>query len=482
MQRKIKLNEDSFYVQVWIILLVDILALSLAVMLANFIRFGNPFEMGVYTSEIRTVFLALLFVYSAVYFIFNSHRQFFRRSNLAELKLVLMRTGWAFLLVLATLFVFQITAVFSRLAFVYAWFFSVVLIWIFRYVTKKIMRKVMENGHGSHFVVLAQRAEAAGIIKQLRAEDSAFAYQITGLILVDEETSKEGENIEGVPVIGNRESMYTSVMATAVDELFISLPPSSDEFVLEDVVENYESLGLVVNVNIKLPGLDLRKHRSIVRNFNGYNALSFAKSAQDTRMKFMKRTIDIIGALVGLALSSVIILLVAPLLLLESPGPLFFSQVRIGKNGRKFKLYKLRSMYRDAEERKKELMAQNEMQGLMFKITNDPRITKVGAFIRKTSIDELPQFWNVLKGDMSLIGTRPPTLDEYELYKMPYKRRLSIRPGITGMWQVSGRSKIKAFEDVLALDLEYIDKWSPMLELKIILKTFKVVVFGVGAH
>ena len=139
-------------------------------------------------------------------------------------------------------------------------------------------------------------------------------------------------------------------------------------------------------------------------------------------------------------------------------------------------------MYMDAEEQKKELMKQNEMDGLMFKMKEDPRITKVGKFIRKTSIDELPQFFNVLRGDMSLVGTRPPTVDEFERYEEHHKRRLSLRPGITGMWQVSGRSDIQNFEDVVRLDLEYIDNWSVWLDIKILFQTVLVVLLHRGAE
>lgn len=144
-------------------------------------------------------------------------------------------------------------------------------------------------------------------------------------------------------------------------------------------------------------------------------------------------------------------------------------------------MYKFRSMYIDAEERKKELMEQNEVQGLMFKMDKDPRITRVGNFIRKTSIDELPQFWNVLRGDMSLVGTRPPTVDEFEQYNIYYRRRLSITPGLTGMWQVSGRSDIRDFEDVVKLDLKYIDEWSLRQDVKILLQTVGVVLFRRGS-
>ena len=180
--------------------------------------------------------------------------------------------------------------------------------------------------------------------------------------------------------------------------------------------------------------------------------------------------------------NTLIILIVAIPLKIESPGPLIFKQQRVGKNGRIFNIYKLRSMYQDAEERKKALMEQNKMDGHMFKMDNDPRITKVGKFIRKTSIDELPQFWNVLKGDMSLVGTRPPTVDEFEKYESHHKRRLSMKPGITGKWQVSGRSDIQDFEEVVKLDCEYIDEWSPFLDIQILFKTVGVVLTHKGAE
>ena len=184
-----------------------------------------------------------------------------------------------------------------------------------------------------------------------------------------------------------------------------------------------------------------------------------------------------IGSLITILLSIVIV----PLIHLESPGPAIFKQVRIGRNGRRFQIYKFRTMYVDAEARKKELMKQNEMKGLMFKIKDDPRITKVGKFLRKTSLDEFPQFFNVLKGEMSLVGTRPPTEDEFLQYEERHKRRLSLKPGITGLWQVSGRNSIYDFEEVVNLDLEYIDKWSVWLDIRLLIQTVYVVVFRRGA-
>ena len=236
-------------------------------------------------------------------------------------------------------------------------------------------------------------------------------------------------------------------------------------------------MGATVHLNIEV----LEQFSNFSKSVNQLGSIpviTFANNVYDYRQLFIKRLMDIVGSIVGLAITGVIMIFLAPILKLESPGPLFFKQKRVGKNGRYFYIYKFRSMYVDAEERKKELMDKNKMDGLMFKMDNDPRITKVGRFIRKTSIDELPQFFNVLKGDMSLVGTRPPTVDEFKQYETYHKRRLSVKPGITGLWQVSGRNRITNFEDVVKLDLKYIDNWSIALDIKILFKTVAVVFKG----
>jgi len=196
----------------------------------------------------------------------------------------------------------------------------------------------------------------------------------------------------------------------------------------------------------------------------------------------LKRLMDIAGALVGCFICIIFGLIVAPLIFLEDPGPIIFKQKRVGRNGKFFYIYKFRSMYQDAEAKLQTLKDQNEMQGFMFKMKNDPRITKIGKILRKTSIDELPQFFNVLEGSMSLIGTRPPTVDEYNQYSAHHKRRISIKPGITGLWQVSGRSEITDFEEIVRLDCFYIDHWSITGDIKILLKTFAAVFTGKGSE
>lgn len=190
---------------------------------------------------------------------------------------------------------------------------------------------------------------------------------------------------------------------------------------------------------------------------------------------WMKRFIDIIGSLVGLLITAILFVPIVIAIKIDDPGPIFFSQIRCGWMGKHFRIWKFRSMCVDAEAKKAELEKQNQVKGAFFKIDNDPRITRVGKFLRRTSLDELPQFWNVLKGEMSLVGTRPPTPNEVERYDVPEWQRLDVKPGMTGEWQVNGRSSVRSFEDVIRLDLQYQKNWSLIYDLKLIFKTIAVV-------
>ncbi len=264
-----------------------------------------------------------------------------------------------------------------------------------------------------------------------------------------------------------------------VDEALFSIPT---ELALPDkMIKNFGIMG--ITIHIKLARVADDSSNQIVEKLEGYTVLSTSINMVSAGQLIFKRTMDICGGLVGMLLTGIIFIFVAPIIYIKSPGPIFFKQVRIGKNGKKFNIYKFRSMYMDAEERKKELMAQNDIKdGMMFKMDNDPRIIKgIGNFIRDYSLDEFPQFWNVLIGDMSLVGTRPPTVDEWEKYEMHHRSRLAFKPGLTGMWQVSGRSNITDFEEVVRLDTEYIKKWSPGLDIMILFKTVAVVLGKVGS-
>ncbi|MBD2543487.1 sugar transferase [Planktothricoides raciborskii] len=194
----------------------------------------------------------------------------------------------------------------------------------------------------------------------------------------------------------------------------------------------------------------------------------------------IKRFIDIVGALVGLTITAIILIPLAIAIQIDDPGPILYSQVRCGYKGRRFRVWKFRSMVVNADKLKH--VVENQAKGLIFKNTDDPRITKVGRFLRRTSLDEFPQFWNVLMGDMSLVGTRPPTLDEVSQYQPHHWRRLDVKPGITGEWQTHGRSSVKDFEEVVRMDLDYQHKWSVFYDIGLIVKTLVVVLNKDGAY
>ena len=231
-----------------------------------------------------------------------------------------------------------------------------------------------------------------------------------------------------------------------------------------------EAMGITVHMLLKL--YDLKLSRVHISMLGPLPMLTFHTVNLNRVQNAIKRSLDISGSLIGIFITVIVSILIIPAIKFDSDGPIFFKQRRVGRYGRVFYLYKFRTMCVDAEAKKVELLALNEhTDGLMFKIKEDPRITRVGAFLRKTSLDELPQFFQVLKGDMSLVGTRPPTLDEVAQYHIEHLRRISIKPGITGMWQVNGRSNVRDFEDVVALDTQYIDNWTIWLDFNILLRT-----------
>ena len=272
------------------------------------------------------------------------------------------------------------------------------------------------------------------------------------------------------------------LVSTSVQEVHFvfSLDRKNELIDIQPLLEMCDSMG--VTARIILDSFDLPSSKSFISSIGTYPVITYHSVSLDKLQLFIKSIIDVVGAAIGLILLAPIFLITAIAIKLDSPGPVFFMQKRAGTRGNVFNIIKFRSMYVDAEERKAELASMNKIKdGMMFKIDNDPRITRVGAFIRKTSIDELPQLLNVLKRDMSLVGTRPPTLDEVKKYDPEHWRRISIQPGITGMWQVSGRSKILDFEDVLKLDEKYIDEWNLLLDIKLLFQTVKVVLTAHGA-
>lgn len=327
------------------------------------------------------------------------------------------------------------------------------------------------------------------MVKQIRGDK--FNYDnIVGIATF--EVPFPGEKIEDVEVLSSADSVTEYVQRHWVDEVLIAVTPGTGLPV--EMVEALNDMGITVHVRIDMLSMETVGVQQVVSKKGNMLLITNSRKFMSRRDAVLKRIIDILGGLAGCVLVGILYLWVAPKIKKESPGPVFFKQTRIGRNGRTFKIYKFRSMYLDAEERKKELMAKSNYQdGLMFKMDFDPRVIGnyideegkehrgIGDYIRRKSIDEFPQFINVLKGDMSLVGTRPPTPDEYEKYELHHKSRLSFPVGVTGMWQVSGRSEITDFEEVVKLDNQYIDNWSIGLDIRIILKTIGVVFKGKGA-
>lgn len=361
---------------------------------------------------------------------------------------------------LITLIIFMIISYFVRIA------------------SKRFIRARLKSRKTRSMLVVTTKAKAEKTLKRIIKGDTE-GIDIAGLIIYDDNMT--GETVSGIEVVADESTAADYVCRRWVDEVFIDA--QRGESYPKKLISEFETMGLAIHVRI-LDTDEISGKAQIVEKIGGYTVLTTSLNYASTWQLIVKRLLDIIGGIIGCILTGIITLFVAPVLWIKSPGPIFFKQVRVGKNGKLFKLYKFRTMYADAEERKKELMSKNRVKdGMMFKLDFDERIIgskklkngKIkkgfGGWLRALSIDECPQFFNVLKGDMSLVGTRPPTLDEWEKYELHHRARLAIKPGLTGMWQVSGRSKITDFEEVVRLDTMYIREWRIILDIKILCKT-----------
>lgn len=337
-----------------------------------------------------------------------------------------------------------------------------------------------------------RQQELESIIKKQTGQ----AVVLSGLYIKNNwDVQSSDQNIQSsdqnIRISADTDGLIKIIRQQAIDSIIIDIDNQQSEACLvQSLIDQLNLMGITVYLSKstesneildkikKLKYIQIKDKRHI--KFGEYYEIKQYKLSKFD--EDVKRIVDIVGQLIGVVISLPIMLTLIIPLKLESPGSFIFKQKRVGRNGRIFYIHKVRSMYIDAEKRKQELISKNEMSGHMFKIEKDPRITKIGHFIRKTSIDELPQFFDVLAGSMSLIGTRPPTIDEFEQYENHHKRRLSMKPGITGLWQISGRNKIQDFEEIVQLDTSYIDNWSIWYDIKILFKTIYVVFKGHGAE
>lgn len=470
------INQKQRLIQNYTILAVECFCIILSFILGVLTR-GAEESFYNFSKSYIAIIAYILFFHLLSYYLFDWNVNIFKRGYYVELVAVCKYNLVLIFFLSFFLYISKLAENFSRLMFGYFFCYNILLTYLGHLLLKKYFTSVYRTSSSSNKVFVITTSIYASEVCQKLTSTTEWSFEITGMALMDQDV--KGNSVHDIPVIAGKQDLFEQLKTKVVDEVFIHLPDYSKEHI-EEFIITFGSMGITVHVNIDYFN-NVIAHKT-TEIFAGFTVLSYEASTFDYRRLFVKRIMDILGAIVGLVFTIILTPFIALAIKLDSTGPVFFAQKRVGKNGRYFKLYKFRSMYLDAEERKKDLLTQNEIDGPMFKVEHDPRITKVGAFLRKTSLDELPQFYNILIGNMSLVGTRPPTVDEFNQYELYFRRRLSIKPGLTGLWQVSGRSDITNFKEVVKFDLEYIDNWSLTLDVRILLMTIWVVIMKKGAR
>jgi len=359
------------------------------------------------------------------------------------------------------------------------WAFNAVVLILSRMVLFRLLLRFRRVGRNSrHILFVGVNDEALRLADRIEQRPE-LGCRLVGFFAEDSIAFERalGKSLRW-PLLGTLEDLRSFLEKGTVDEVLVCLPLKERVFHVYDLIRLCRDLGLVVRIVPEAFDTKLLS-RAQVELFEGHHLVTFFRENLLWQL-LAKRVVDVAVSSAMLLVLSPLLLAVALIIKFTSPGPVLFVQERVGMNKRKFKLLKFRSMVVNAEELKQRLAAHNEMDGPVFKMKNDPRITPIGRFIRKTSIDELPQLWNVLRGDMSLVGPRPPLPNEVAQYELLSHRRLSIRPGLTCIWQISGRNEI-SFEQWMEMDRDYVENWTFWLDLKILAQTVPVVLFGKGA-
>lgn len=477
-------------------IIVDLFLLEISYFIAVFwyhYSFGKSLDFG---SEYRQQCLILFVCLTASLTIGQPYNNILKRDKWQESNAVVKHSFNMGIMDITLMYLMKDTTSTSRLTFVATWVVYIFLELMFRLVWKRILRSYITKHTTSRrqVAVLTEKKRAYNISENL--DVYLFRdFDVNAAFLVDFDKQTDTNVIfHNAKVLGDSEDLINYVTHNWVDEVILDLP--ENRALCKKIESLLTEMGIITHYTVSIiDDVENETMNSVyVEKMGNYIVLTYKPREIAPIQIYLKRLLDIVGGVIGSLLAVIIIIIIGPIIKIKSPGPVIFSQTRVGKNGKIFKMYKIRSMYLDAEKRKKALMSQNKMDGFMFKIDNDPRIIGsekkdkngkskgIGNFIRNTSLDEFPQFFNVIKGDMSLVGTRPPTLDEWNRYSPQHRKRLAIKPGITGMWQISGRSQITSFDEVVRLDSEYIDSWTVGMDLKIILKTIGKVVRKDGAQ
>lgn len=445
-------------------LIVDIVSLVVAYYLAGyFSHLSHLFD----TKPYRTLVVIEILVFFVNVYFYSPYKSILRKKFTNLLVTNIGFTVAQFVSVAFVLFCIKSTDI-SRLFFGYQYVIFMFVSYAAKILWRKFLRKKaiisLDTGSKS-LLIVTTKSELKELKKDIKKYNFDF-FRIAGLCIVDNDKIR---SIDGVEVVCDKEGLLKYCCNNWIDSVFFDMDYS---LIPQEVLEGLATAGITTHLRLMkveaFEGQDQRVEK--VLNFPVLTSMVKERSSFDN---FVKRAMDIAGGIVGCLLMGIITIFVGPAIYIKSPGPIFYKQERIGQNGRRFYMYKFRSMVMNADALKKDLMAQNRVKnGMMFKIKDDPRIIPgVGNFIRKTSLDEFPQFINVLKGDMSLVGTRPPTVDEWNKYELQHRIRMAIKPGITGMWQVSGRNEITDFNEVVKLDSYYINNWSIGLDITILFKT-----------
>lgn len=458
------------------LLLVDFICVTAGLAIANYVRHGRAFNLPF--NELRFVYLWGMCegVFLIVNLMFRINKDFYIRGLFREFLVVFGNNLVILLGATFILYFLKLSASSSRLMLLLFVGIDTVLMLVVHQVIKLFLPVIYRRFSDlTRLLLVADHAYANSAITDIKAS-ADFSEELIGIVIPDRPELKE---YQGVPVVSDMDHLADYCRRGSLDEVIIAIDEHNRERAgrMKSIMEDLAQMGLIIHYRIELPDLNGTRHKMLLRKGRMYT-VTYASQITSVGQVVLKRVMDIAGGIVGCVIAGLLFVILGPIIKIQSPGPIIFKQKRVGRNGRVFNMYKFRSMYVDAEERKKELMDQNEMSGLMFKMVKDPRITPIGRFMRRTSLDEFPQFYNILCGEMSLVGTRPPTLDEFSKYSYSHKKRLSFRPGLTGLWQVSGRNEITDFDEIVRLDVEYIDNWTILLDIKILFKTLGVAFTG----
>jgi exopolysaccharide biosynthesis polyprenyl glycosylphosphotransferase len=419
--------------------------------------------------------VALTVVLLVVYWVEGAYRTARGRTLLDDWFIALRSTivGIAAIIVMVFL---ATPSYYSRLIFGYTGIAALLLIGISRTIERVVQKRRLGQGIGvDRTLVVGVGESGRSVIRAIMARPE-LGYRIVGFL--DDDPDKAHANIGPFQGLGSTEALVEVIRNASVDVVIIALPSVYHRKTLQ-VARVAENAGARVQI---VPDLfQIAVSSVVIENLAGIPLLAVRAPSLFDWQRAWKRMSDILISLFTLVITSPVLAVLAIAIKLDSPGPIVFRQTRVGRDQRLFTCFKFRTMSADAEARLEELKDQNEADGPLFKMRDDPRRTRVGRFLRRVSLDEVPQFWNVLRGEMSVIGPRPPIPAEVVKYESWHLRRLDTAPGITGLWQVSGRSDL-TFDEMVLLDIYYIENWSPLLDLRILLKTIPTMLFGSGAY